>query len=552
MKSAAIRKLRQKLAADEPVYGLWVTLESGSITEMAVALGLDWVVVDAEHGHLDWRDVLEHIRAAVRSDTVVLVRVAELNGGLIKRALDIGADGVVVPWVEEVEQLRQAVAWAHYPPAGRRGIGAERATGWGQSFAEHVEEAGENVLVVPIIESVRGGRNIRDLLEVPGVDIFYFGPADYSSTAGYPGQWEGPGVAEEILAAKDAIRSRGKHCGVVATSNENLVERREQGFRMLAVGLDSGLLLRCLHSGLAAVGRDRKMGPGLEPMAAPSTPGPETASSPAAAAPGGPEVVTAAGSGIRTEVIPGIVFEALVGSHNGARNLVTGLSTFAPGAHLGYHEHPYTETLTLLSGEAIIEVEGRMYALEEFDSMAVPAGLAHAATNPSRGEAARFHAAVPTDQMSRIPVDRFFSRRRMPAGAVGRPGAEWVVRHRSAPRRQDGPGISCIDLFDGDLVPGLQIAAVLGTFEPGARCQPHRHEVDKSVIAVQGTALCTVEGRKHPLAAGAAALVPSGRLHCIANQTVEAAAAIWVCAGPSAAPTVPDDGTAATAGDDTP
>ena len=136
--------------------------------------------------------------------------------------------------------------------------------------------------------------------------------------------------------------------------------------------------------------------------------------------------------------------------------------------------------------------------------------------------------------------------------AVGRPGAEWVVRHRSAPRRQDGPGISCIDLFDGDLVPGLQIAAVLGTFEPGARCQPHRHEVDKSVIAVQGTALCTVEGRKHPLAAGAAALVPSGRLHCIANQTVEAAAAIWVCAGPSAAPTVPDDGTAATAGDDTP
>src|SRR5437764_3696912 len=118
MKIAAIKALREKLAADLPVYGLWITLESASISEMAVALGLDWVVVDAEHGHLDWKDILEHIRATVRSDTVALVRVAELNIGLIKRALDIGADGVIVPWVESDEQLRQAVAFAHYPPDG--------------------------------------------------------------------------------------------------------------------------------------------------------------------------------------------------------------------------------------------------------------------------------------------------------------------------------------------------------------------------------------------------------------------------------------------------
>src|SRR6201993_728316 len=100
MNTAAIKALREKLAADRPVYGLWVTLESASITEMAVAMGLDWVVIDAEHGHLDWKDILEHIRATVRSDTIVLVRIAELNLGLIKRALDIGADGVVVPWIE--------------------------------------------------------------------------------------------------------------------------------------------------------------------------------------------------------------------------------------------------------------------------------------------------------------------------------------------------------------------------------------------------------------------------------------------------------------------
>src|SRR5262245_60386849 len=228
MKSNATKKLRKKLAADEPVYGLWVTLESASITEMAVALGLDWVVVDAEHGHLDWADILDHIRATVRSDTVVLVRVAELNIGLIKRALDIGADGVVVPWIESVDQLADAVKFAHYPPEGLRGIGAERATCWGRCFTDAVGEANDNVFIVPIIETVRAGKNIEQLAKVEGTEIFFLGPADYSSTAGYPGQWEGPGVADQLLAIKDTVRRHGKHCGVVSTSNENLLQRRDQ------------------------------------------------------------------------------------------------------------------------------------------------------------------------------------------------------------------------------------------------------------------------------------------------------------------------------------
>jgi 2-keto-3-deoxy-L-rhamnonate aldolase RhmA len=269
MKISAIQSLRKKLAADEAVFGLWVTLESASISEMAVALGLDWIVIDAEHGHLDWKDILEHIRAAVRSDTVALVRVAELNLGLIKRVLDIGADGVVVPWVETAEQLQQAVAFALYPPEGVRGIGAERATGWGQCLAQHTQEANEHVLVVPLIETVTAGRNIKTLCQVSGVELFFFGPADYSSTAGHRGQWEGPGVAAELLALKDTLRAHGKHCGIMATSQENLVERRQQGFRMLGVGSDSGLLLRSLHAALGVVGQDRRILPTLTPEATP-------------------------------------------------------------------------------------------------------------------------------------------------------------------------------------------------------------------------------------------------------------------------------------------
>lgn len=263
MKTAAIQKLKHKLAAGQAALGIWVTLESSSITEMAVGLGLDWIVIDAEHGHLDWKEITEHIRATVRSDTVALVRLAELNAGLVKRALDVGADGVIIPWIETAEQLRQAVAFANYPPAGVRGIGGERATAWGQCFAEHVKEANAGILVVPMIESVRGGRNISEILRVNGVEICFIGPADYSSSAGFAGQWEGPGVAEQLLDIKNQVVAAGKHCGVIATSDANLLERQSQGFQLLGMGSDAGLLLRSLHTTLAAAGRDRKLNTSL-------------------------------------------------------------------------------------------------------------------------------------------------------------------------------------------------------------------------------------------------------------------------------------------------
>ncbi|MEX1228885.1 MAG: aldolase/citrate lyase family protein [Planctomycetaceae bacterium] len=259
MKNTALQQFRQKIRSDQTVLGLWVTLESPSITEMAVGLGLDWVVIDAEHGHLDWKEILEHVRAAVRSSTVVLVRLAELNGGMIKRALDVGADGVVIPWMESAGQLKQAIAYAQYPPKGLRGIGGERATVWGQCLKDHTATADENVLVVPIIETVRGGQHLSEMLSVPGAEVFFFGPADYSASAGYKGEWEGPGVAQLILNANKLIRSRGKHSGVLTTSAADLAARQQQGFRMLAIGMDAGLLIREMKAMLSSIGRDRAM-----------------------------------------------------------------------------------------------------------------------------------------------------------------------------------------------------------------------------------------------------------------------------------------------------
>ncbi|MGQ0635949.1 MAG: HpcH/HpaI aldolase family protein [Planctomycetaceae bacterium] len=256
MNITALTEFRRRLAIHRPVIGLWVTLESPSITEIAVTLGLDWVVVDAEHGHLDWKEIIEHLRAAVRSSTIVLVRIAELNRGLVKRALDIGADGVVVPWIETADQLRQAVSFARYPPEGERGIGGERATAWGQAIVEHTAVANENVLVIPIVETVRAASQVPAMLAVEGVEIFFFGPADFSSSAGYRGQWEGPGIAAEILRIKDTIQAAGKSCGIMATSQDNLQQRLIQGFQMVGLGTDAGLLIRSVRDNLRPLSRD--------------------------------------------------------------------------------------------------------------------------------------------------------------------------------------------------------------------------------------------------------------------------------------------------------
>jgi 2-keto-3-deoxy-L-rhamnonate aldolase RhmA/quercetin dioxygenase-like cupin family protein len=552
MKVSAIQKLRRKLAADEPVYGLWVTLESPSITEMAVALGLDWVVIDAEHGHLDWRDILEHVRAAVRSDTVALVRITELNIGQIKRALDIGADGIVVPWIETAEQLRQAVAFAHYPPDGLRGMGGERATCWGKCLAENAAQADEHVLVVPIIETVRAGKNIEELCRVEGVELFQFGPADYSSTAGYKGQWEGPGVAEQLLAIKDTIRRYGKHCGVLATSNDNLAQRRAQGFRLLGVGMDAGLLLRSLTGALEGLGRTATIVSSLAPQDAKSD-----AAKPASVAVGGtlggvsertaetraplparpsgflpdrPEVITTRGAARRIALERGVVFQPHVGAHNQARNLTTGMVTFMPGAQLPYHKHPHGEAITLLSGEAEVEVDGRRYRLRPLDNVYIPAERAHFAVNPSASKPATFHIAMNTHDPSQAVVPAVTPTRLMPEDTTGVSGAERVSRHATTPWYEPNPGARFQDYFNRELG-SMGMSGGYGEFTTGGRLPCHLHDFDESITIIQGTATCVVEGRRYALSDCATALAPRGRCHYFINLTDRPMAMIWVYAG---------------------
>lgn len=532
MNTAAIAKLRRKLAADEPALGMWVTLESATVTEMGVALGLDWIVIDAEHGHLDWHQIMEHVRATVRSDTVALVRLAESNIALVKRALDIGADGVLIPWMESAEQLRQAVSFAKFPPEGVRGIGAERATAWGQCFAEHAREANENVLVIPFVESVRGGENIQELLAVDGPEIFFIGPADYSSSAGYRGQWQGPGVAEALLKIKDAVRAAGKQCGVIAAGDADLVQRIDQGFRMVGAGIDCGLMLRSLRGALAAAGRDRPMNALLDArVPAPAAPLPRP---PESFRPDRVEVMNDVGRGAKCDIQPGVVFECLVGAHNQSKGLTTGIVRFAPGVKLARHTHPVTESITLLEGSAAVEVEGRRYKLAPLDNVVVPPGVRHGVENLSPDRPAAFHIAFPTEQVTRQLVEPPPSQVDMPDDSTGPGGQghERVNRIATAPRFSPGDGATFVDYFNEELTPGIEMSGGYGLFAPGGRLPAHIHDFDESICIVEGVASCIVEGRRYSMTDCSTALQPRGRVHYFINDSQSPMGMVWVYAGP--------------------
>lgn len=234
--------LRAKLAKGATTYGMWVTLESASVTELICGLGIDWICIDMEHGCLDFRHVLDHLRASKGSDTAVLVRVPTTSVDNVKRALDLGASGVLLPLIRNAEELAEGFMHARYPSLGRRGLGGERATNWGMALQEYVSVADEEVMVIPVIETQDASRNIESILDTEGLEAILFGPADLSQSFGHRAAWEGPGIADEILRIKDLATARNITSGVVGRNPDDIGMRKEQGFRMIGIGSDIGLM----------------------------------------------------------------------------------------------------------------------------------------------------------------------------------------------------------------------------------------------------------------------------------------------------------------------
>lgn len=192
----------------------------------------------------------------VAGRTPCLVRVPSLDEAWIKRVLDAGADGIIVPQVSTSEQAELAVRLAHYPPRGTRGLGTARATRYGMGLAGQLERAKEQVVVVVQAETAEAVRNIGAITRVPQLDAVFVGPFDLSACMGLPGEVEHPEVLAAISQVAAACRLAGVRSGIFALNATGLASRPAEGFTLLAAGVDSALLGGALASLLQDLRRE--------------------------------------------------------------------------------------------------------------------------------------------------------------------------------------------------------------------------------------------------------------------------------------------------------
>jgi 2-keto-3-deoxy-L-rhamnonate aldolase RhmA len=233
-----------------------VTSEASAVTEVAGMLGLDWICIDMEHGYIDFKDIQGHLTAARGTDMTVLVRPPSQELEPIKRALDVGAHGVILPLVDTADEVHAAYEHFYYPPIGRRGLGGERSVKWGLGLQSYVASANDELLLIPMIETQRAYENLDEILTVDRIEAVFLGPGDMSASRGAVGEWEGPGVAEINLDILRRADERGIRSGIVARDTDDALMRVAQGFGMVSLGSDIGLMIRHIKSMAAALGRE--------------------------------------------------------------------------------------------------------------------------------------------------------------------------------------------------------------------------------------------------------------------------------------------------------
>lgn len=220
--------------------GSWITIPHPSIAEIMATAGFDWLVIDMEHSPIGISEAEEIIRVIHLCGIPALVRVGEINFNLIKRVMDSGASGVIVPMVNTQEQARQAVEAVRYPPAGQRGVGLARAQGYGTLFAEYQRWVAKESTVIVQIEHIQAVKNIDAILSVDGIDGFIVGPYDLSGSLGIPGQFDHPAMLDVLEIIKDVINKETKPGGyhVVEPDVDAALAKLQEGYSFLSFGVD--------------------------------------------------------------------------------------------------------------------------------------------------------------------------------------------------------------------------------------------------------------------------------------------------------------------------
>ncbi|MEY2740227.1 MAG: HpcH/HpaI aldolase family protein [Ilumatobacteraceae bacterium] len=243
--SSAVAALRADLAAGRAVVGSWMQLADADLAELVGDAGYRWVGLDMEHGTIVDADLPHMCRALASAGALPLARVATPQAIHCRRALDLGAAGVIIPMVSSATQLAELVAACSWPPAGRRGVGFARANGWGADFDEYAAAA-QRTFVVAQIEHVDAVGAIDEIVAVPGLDAVMVGPYDLSASLGATGRFDAP----DFVAAVDRIRAAARGAGVAAgihvvePDEAALRARVAEGWTFVAYGVDTVFVRR--------------------------------------------------------------------------------------------------------------------------------------------------------------------------------------------------------------------------------------------------------------------------------------------------------------------
>jgi 2-keto-3-deoxy-L-rhamnonate aldolase RhmA len=240
---APIKSFKHRCKSEPPLIGCFLNLASPLVAELVVSSGFDCVLIDREHSPADLMTALSMLHAVRAAGGAVLMRVPANDPAEIKRAVDLGIDGIMIPQVESAEEARRAAAAAYYPPAGRRGLapGLIRASQFGQD-ASYVGTASERLLLICQIETARGCDAVSEIANVPGVDMLFIGPYDFSANLGHPGEPDHPYVRQRIEEIEHACRKAGVAIGNIPTPNRSARDLIEAGYAVVLSGSDVGFL----------------------------------------------------------------------------------------------------------------------------------------------------------------------------------------------------------------------------------------------------------------------------------------------------------------------
>ena len=247
--------LKQKLKNNQLTIGTWITLGHPAIAEIMVQSGFDWLTVDMEHSAITMHEAQQLIQTIDLAGCVPLVRVGSNDPNLIKRVMDAGAHGVIVPMVNSASDAEAAVKAVKYPPKGTRGVGLARAQGYGVDFENYKEWVEKESIVIVQIEHIDAVNNIEEILRTEDVDGFIIGPYDLSGSLGIPGEFDDPKVIEALEVVKKAAKKCNIISGfhVVPPEPEQIRDKINEGYRFLAYSLDTLFLAETCRNDLSII-----------------------------------------------------------------------------------------------------------------------------------------------------------------------------------------------------------------------------------------------------------------------------------------------------------